>query len=209
MDAGADRLTLDPTVAAPDPRLLPGIGWTADEVVPSEVGEARRRAAAGKIRRRGDEETPCALEFSGDEARIRQFANPQRQVGAFGDQILVPVRHHEIDLEERMAGEERRQQRHDPPGAVARRQRHAQHAGETVGAARCVLRVVDRKQGVARTGQQRLAGLGGRDLPGGPDQKLDPEAPLERCDCARDGRLGQAELAGGPGEAAALHRPHE
>ena len=151
----------------------------------------------------------CALELSGDEARIRQVANSEREIGAFGDQILIAVRHHQIDLEKRMPGEESRKQRHDAPGAVARRQCHPQHPGQTIGAARRAFRVVDREEGVARPSQQRLASVGGRDLPGGADQKLDRQSALERRHGARHGRLGQAEFAGRFGEASALDHPHE
>src|SRR4029077_4241987 len=98
-------LALAPRVAARDPGLVAAsVGRTADEVVASKVGEARGRAATGEIGRRGDEEAPGALELSGDEARIRQVADSERKVGPFGDQVLVAVRHHEIDPEQRMPG---------------------------------------------------------------------------------------------------------
>ena len=45
-DAGAQRLTLDPSVAARDPGLVAGVDRTADEVVPGKIGEAHGRAAA-------------------------------------------------------------------------------------------------------------------------------------------------------------------
>ena len=108
-----------------------------------------------------------------------------------------------------MPGEERRKQRHDAPGAVTRRQGDAQHAGEPVGAARGVLRVVDREQRVAGAAKQRFARVGGGDLPGRADEKLDPEPALERRNGARHGRLGEAEFAGGLGEASALEGAHE
>ena len=209
MDARAHGLTLNPSVAARDPGFVAGVRRAADEVVPSKIGEAHGRAAAGEIGRRGDEETPRALELSGDETRIRKVADSERKVGPFGDQILVAIGHHQIDLEQRMPGEERREQRHDAPDAIFGRQGDAQHAGEAVGAARRALRLVDREQGVARPGKQRLAGVGGGDLPGGSDQKLDAQSALERRDSARHGGLGEAEFARGLGEASALHRPHE
>ncbi len=174
-----------------------------------KVGEAPGLAAAGEIGRRGEEQAPRALELSSDKARIRQIANPERKVGALGDQVLVPVRHHEVDLEQRMAGEKSRQQGHDAPGAVARRQRDPEHAAQPVGAARRAFRVVDRKQGVARPAEQCLARIGGRDLPGGADKELDRQAALERRDGSRYRRLGQAEFASHLREASALDHPHE
>ena len=177
--------------------------------MPGKVGEAHGRAAAGEIGRRGDEQTPCALELPRDEARIRKVADSERKVGPFGDQILVTIRHHEIDLEQRMLVEERRKQRNDAPDAIFGRQGDAQQSGETIGAARRALGVVDREQGVARASEQRLARVGGGDLPGGADEKLDPQPALERRDGARHRRLGQPEFASGLGEASALDRAHE
>ena len=187
----------------------PASAGTADDVMPCEVGEIRGRAAASEIGRRCDEQAPRALELSGDEARIRQIADSERKVRAFGDQILVAVGHHEIDLEQRMLGDKRRKQRHDAPDAIARRQSDAQHAGETVGAARRAFRLVDREQGVAGASEQRFARVGGRDLPGGADKELDPQATLERRDGARHRGLGEAEFARGLGKASALDRAHE
>ena len=92
-----------------DPRLVSRVGRAADEVVPSKVGEAHGRAAMGEIGRRGDEEAPGGFEPSGDKARIRKVADPERKVGPFGDQILVAIRHHEIDLEQRMLGRRTRE----------------------------------------------------------------------------------------------------
>ena len=152
----------------------------------------------GEIGRRSDEEAPRALELSGDETRIRKVADTQRKVGPFGDQILVAIRHHEIDLEQRMPGEERRQQRHDAPHAIFGRQGDAQHAGETVGAARRALRLVDREQGVARASQQRLAGVGGGNLPGGADEELDAQAALERRDGRATPRAGRGRIRARP-----------
>ncbi len=83
------------------------------------------------------------------------------------------------------------------------------NAGEPVGAARRALRLFDREQGVAGANEQRLAGVGGGDLPGGADEKLDAQSALERRNGARHGGLGQAEFARGLGEASALDRSHE
>ena len=108
-----------------------------------------------------------------------------------------------------MPGEERRQQRHDAPDAIFRRQGDAQQSGETVGAARRALRIVDRKQGVAGASEQRLARVGDGDLPGGADEKLDSQSALERRDGARHRGLGQAEFASRLGEASALDGAYE
>ena len=108
-----------------------------------------------------------------------------------------------------MPVEKRRKQRHDAPDGIFRRQCDAQHAGQAVGAARRAFRVVDREQRVARAAEQRLAGVGGRDLSGGADEKLDAQSALERRDGARYGGLGEAKFAGGLGEASAFDRPHE
>ena len=175
---GLTSKPLDPAVAARDPGLVAGVGRAADEVMTGKVGEALGLAAAGEIGRRGEEQAPRALELSSDKARIRQVANSERKVGALGDQVLVPVRHHEVDLEQRMAGEKSRQQGHDAPGAVARRQRDPEHAAQPIRAARRALGVVDRKEGVAGPAEQRLARIGGRDLPGGADKQLDRQAAL-------------------------------
>ena len=153
--------------------------------MPGKVGKARRRATAGEIRGRGDEEALRALKLPRDEARIWQVADPERKVCSLGDQILVAVRHHQIDLEQRVLGKERRKQRHDAPYAVFRRQGDAEHSREMVGAARRALRLVDREQGVASASEQRFARVGGGDLPRGADEKLDPQAALERRDGAR------------------------
>ena len=108
-----------------------------------------------------------------------------------------------------MPGEERRQQRHDAPDAVFGRQGDAQHAGETVGAARRALRLLDREQGVAGASEQRFARVGGGDLPGGADEELDAQSPLERRDGPRHRGLGEAEFARGLGKASALDRAYE
>ena len=108
-----------------------------------------------------------------------------------------------------MPGEERRQQRHDAPDAIFGRQGDAQHAGKTIGAARRALRLVDREQGVAGASEQRLAGVGGGNLPGGADEELDAQAALERRDGARHRGLGETEFARGLGEASALDRAYE
>ena len=147
--------------------------------------------------------------FRATKLEFGQVANAQRKVGAFGDQILVAIRHHEIDLEQRMLGGKRRKQRHDAPDAVTRRQGDAQHAGKMVGAARRALRLVDREQGVARASKQRLARVGGGDLPGRAHEKLDAQAMLERRDGARHRGLSEAEFARGLGEASALDRADE
>jgi 3-oxoacyl-[acyl-carrier protein] reductase len=177
--------------------------------VPSKVGEAHGRTAVGEIGRGGDEHAPRALKLSGYETRIRQFSDPERKVGPFSDQILVAIRHHEIDLEQRMLGEERRKQRHDAPDAIFRRQGDAQQAGETVGAARRTFRVVDREQGVAGASEQNFAGVGGGDLPRGADEELDAQAPLERRDGPRHRGLGQTEFAARLREASALDGAYE
>jgi hypothetical protein len=177
--------------------------------VANEIGKTRGRAASVEIGRRYDEEATCALELSGDEARIRKVANSQRKVGPFGDQIFVAIRHHEIDLEQRMPGEERRQQRHDPTHAIFGRQGDAKQAGEVIRAARRALRLLDREQGVAGASEQRLACVGGGNLPGGADEELDAQSPFERRDGPRHRGLGETEFARGLGEASALDRTHE
>ena len=149
------------------------------------------------------------FEFSGDKARIREVAEAQRKVRPFRDQILVAIRHHEIDLEQRMPREEGRKERHDAPYAIFRGQGDAQHAGKVISAARRALRLVDRKQGVTGASEQRFARVRGRDLPGRADQQLDAQSALERRDGARHRGLGEAEFAGGLREASAFDRAHE
>ena len=149
------------------------------------------------------------LKLSGYEARIREVANSERKICPLSDQILVAIRHHEIDLEQRMSGEECRQQRHDPTHAVFGRQGDAQHTGETVGAARRALRVVDCKQGVSRASEQRFPRIGGGNLPGRADEELDSQAALERSDGPRHRRLREAEFARGLGKASALEGAYE
>ena len=108
-----------------------------------------------------------------------------------------------------MPGEERRQQRHNAPHAIFRRQGDAQQAGETVGAARRALRVVDCEQGVSRASEQRFARIGGGNLPGRADEELDSQAALERSDGPRHRRLREAEFARGLGKASALDGAYE
>ena len=120
--------------------------------------------------------------FRATKLEFGQVPDPEREVGPFGDQVLVAVRHHQIDLQERMPGQERRQQRDDLPGAVARRKGDPQDARQAVGPARRVLGVVDGEEGLARPPQQGFAGVGRRHLPRGADQKLDAEPALERRD---------------------------
>ena len=166
-------------------------------------------AATGEIGGRGEEKAARAFELSRDKARIRQIAYPQREIGALGDQILVPVGHQEVDLEQRMPGEKSRQQRHDAPGAVARRQRDPEHAAQAVGAARRALRVVDRKQRLARLAEQRLAGVVAETCRVVRTRSLTARRPLERRDRSGYGGLRQAEFAGHLREASALDHPHE
>ena len=150
---GSERMTLDPSVAAQSRSRRPA-QRAADEVVPARSAKlsgapwrARYDGAAMNRRLR-------AFQLAGDEARIRQIADPERKIGALGDEILVAVRHHQIDLEQRLQREERRQQRNDLPHAIGRRQSDAQYSRQPVRAARRALGVVDRGQGVARAGKQ-------------------------------------------------------
>ncbi len=108
-----------------------------------------------------------------------------------------------------MPVEKRRKQRHNAPDGIFRRQGDAQYAGEPVGPASRAFRVVDREKRVARPAEQRLAGVGGRDLSGCADEKLDAQSSLERRNGARHGGLGKAKFSGGLGEASAFNRPHE
>ena len=108
-----------------------------------------------------------------------------------------------------MAVEEGGQQGNDPPRAVSGRQGDAQDAGQPVGAAGGVLRVVDRRERFAGAFEQRLARRGQRNLPGRPGDELDAEAALERRDRARGGGLRQAEGARRLREISGLDGPDE
>ena len=108
-----------------------------------------------------------------------------------------------------MPGEERGQQRHNAADAVFGRQGDPQHAGKMIGAARRALRLLDREQGVAGASEQRLAGVGGGNLPGGADEELDAQSPFERRDGPRHRGLGETEFARGLGKASALDRTYE
>jgi hypothetical protein len=175
----------------------------------SEIGQPRRRLASREIRRRCDKKPSRAPQFPGYETRIRLLSDPEREVGALGDEVLVPVRDHQIDPELRMVGEEIRKERNDPPHAKGRRQRHAQKTGKPVRAARRVLGVVDRCNRLARPDEQGFARVGRGNLARRPREQLDAQSGLERGDRARDGRLRQPELLAGLRKAPGFNRAGE
>jgi hypothetical protein len=47
-------------------------------------------------------------------------ADPERKLGAFGDQIFVAIRHDQIDLQARVLIEKGGEKRRDPPRAIGR-----------------------------------------------------------------------------------------
>jgi hypothetical protein len=174
-DARLDGHDLGPAVPARGPAALARRGGTAaDQIVLRKIGEALRRAPAREIGRGGDEETPRAFELARHEARIRLLADPQRKLGAFGDEIFVAIRHHQIDRQLWMPIEKGGEKRRDPPRAICRRQRDAQGPRNPLSAARRVLGVLDGGERVSSPCEQRFAGVCGGELPRRPRDELDP-----------------------------------
>ena len=141
----------------------------------AKIGEALRRAPAREIGRGGDEETPRAFELARHEARIRLLADPQRKLGAFGDEIFVAIRHHQIDRQLWMPIEKGGEKRRDPPRAIGRRQRDAQGPRNPLSAAGRVLGILDGGERVSSPCEQRFAGVCGGELPRRPRDELDPQ----------------------------------
>ena len=207
MRASTGRLWAQ-AAAAGDPGLAV-FGGTDDQRVAGELFEGPRRSPSLKVGRGGDEQPPRGLQPPNDKTRIRDFADPDGEVGALRDEILEAIRHHQLDLQKRMAVEETRKHGGDPQCAVSRRQRDLQHAAQSIGAAGGVLRTLGRRQRLARPGEQRLAGVGQRDTAGRAHQQFDAEAILQRRDRARRRRLAQAQLPRGLRKAPGLDRADE
>ena len=83
----------------------------------------------------------CSLRAPKTESA--EFAKPDRDIGAFGDQILPRIDHRHLDPQQRMQVEEFRQPRNDLPRAVEHRQRQADDASQGIDAARGVFGVLD------------------------------------------------------------------
>jgi hypothetical protein len=124
-----DRRDLGPAVSACRLALFAKRGGTAGyQIMLRKIAEAFWPAPAREIGWGGDEETPRAFELARHEVRIRLLADPKRKLGAFGDEIFLAIRHHQIDLQLQMPVEKRGQKRRNPPRAICRRQRDAQDA---------------------------------------------------------------------------------
>ena len=122
---------------------------TENAVVPGEVGGRLRRSPARKVGRRGNGEARSLAQQPRAESGIGQRAQPQGHIGAFGDQILGPVGHQQLDAQFRMLRREARQTRDDFANSECPRQRHPQRAAQAVCSARGIFGIVEIARGFA------------------------------------------------------------
>ena len=101
----------------------PVIGIVGDQRMPGELGDLGGRATAGEITGRGAEHAVVRRKPFGDEARILQVGDANREVEAFAHDIDEGVAQHEIDRHQRVGVEEALEMRRDmhPPEGGWRR----------------------------------------------------------------------------------------
>jgi len=161
-----------------------------DRLMAAQLAGGRGRAMALKIgRRRHDNATAL-----GDTARghvgIRHRPHAQRHIDALVDQVHMSIVEHQLDLEVRVFGEERRQFGNDVEPPEADRRRHTKLAGETAGAAargqHGLVGFLDRP---LRPLIENAASLGRDHAARRTQQQTDSQPVLKLDDSLRNGRL--------------------
>ena len=164
---------------------------------------------ARKIGGGGDQHALQRHEFSRAEDGVLEVAEPDRDIGAFGDQILPRIDHRHLDPKQRMQAEKFWKPRNDLARTVHDRDREPDGAPQRVQPARCILGILDVGQYFASAVEEQRAGVGDRDAAGGAQEQRHAEPRLQIADDARYRWLRQPEFAPRARKAAALRRAHE
>ncbi|SST07678.1 Arsenate reductase and related proteins, glutaredoxin family [Acinetobacter baumannii] len=175
-----------------------------------QVGRDTRYPMPLQVVGSGAEDAPMGAQPPGHQAAVGQFADPDREVEAFRDDVdealrIVGFQHHL-----RMRQGELRQQRTEPEPAHRRRQGDAQASAQLRGAqAGFVLGLVEQVDGLAEAARQALAFIGEAQLPGGAFDQADAEATLQCAEPLREHRGMALQGAAGGGERTVLGQGQE
>ena len=174
------------------------LGAGRQAVVEIEIGERLRRADASRDTSARADHAMVGGELAGDERAVLQFADADREVEAFADDVDEAVGQVEIELDLGILGQEVRQVGRDVQPAERRRRRHLEQAARLgVAAADEILRLLDQAQDVDDALEVAFAGLGQRQLAGGALEQARPEPLLEQADALGHDGGRQAHLAAG------------
>ena len=110
---------------------------------------------------------------------ISKPSKAQRDVGAFGNQVVRPIGDEQLDVEVRVLLQERRQARDHFASPEPAGHHDAQRAMETIHPARRVGRLIEIGKDAPRPIEEHRAGVGRRDAARRPEQQLHPEPILE------------------------------
>ena len=151
-----------PVVDLEGPAVEIGVIARHDATVPRQVFGPLRCAVAGEVGRRGADQAFVLADLARHEAGVGEPADADGDVDALIDHVDHAVGRQQLELHQRIAGEELREHRRELMGGEGKRGRHPQHAARRAALAHdLVLQRLDlaRRCGLGR-GIEDLALLG-------------------------------------------------